>query len=49
MLISEVFGSIKLPALENPSVGGLLGSAVYISAFLRVQPRLRYCIFLELI
>lgn len=43
MLISEVFGSVKLSTLENPSVGGLLlGSAAFISAFLRAQPRLRY-------
>lgn len=39
--MSELFQTYTLPALEVLDLGGMLGSAVYICAFLRNQPQLR--------
>ena len=39
--ISDLFQAVRLPALEDVSFRGMLGSAADILAFLRAQPRLR--------
>lgn len=41
ILMSELFQTSTLPALEVLDLSGMLGSSAHISAFLRAQPRLR--------